>query len=188
MRKFSVYVDESGQDTKGNLFIVGILIVDGEKTKLLADLENIERQSEKKNLKWRKSRHISKKKYIEMLFDLSYLQEVIFFGEFHDSGEYIHLTSFATAKAILKKAKKDEYKASVFVDGFKKKEIEIFSRGLRDLRIRTRKIRGVKKDENNPFIRLADSLCGLVRDANDGKKWAKESVDILMKKKLIIKL
>ena len=65
MRKFSVYVDESGQDTKGNLFIVGILIVDGEKTKLLADLENIERQSEKKNLKWRKSRHISKKKYKE---------------------------------------------------------------------------------------------------------------------------
>lgn len=187
IKKLSVYVDESGQDTKGDLFIVGILIVDEERTKLSYDLENIERQSEK-NLKWRKSRHISRKKYIEMLLDLSYLQETIFFGEFHDSGEYIHLTSLATAKAILKKAKKDEYKASIFVDGFKKKEIEMFSRGLRDLRIRTRKIRGVKKDENNSFIRLVDSLCGLVRDANDGNSWAMESIEKLMKKKFVIKL
>lgn len=187
-KKFSVYVDESGQDTKGSLFIVGILIIEEEKSRLSRDLESIEQQSGKKSLKWRKSRHISRKKYIEMLLDLSYLQEAIFFGEFHDSGEYIHLTSLATAKAILKKAKKDKYKASIFVDGFKKKEIEKFSRGLRDLRIRTRKIRGVKKDENNAFIRLTDSLCGLVRDASDGKGWAMESIDKLMKKKTVIRL
>ena len=187
-RKFSVYVDESGQDTEGELFVVGVLIVEEEKSKLLRDLENIERLSGKRNLKWRKSHHASRKKYVEMLTDLPYLEDAIFSGEFHGTGEYIHLTSLATAKAILKKAGKSEYKASVFVDGLRKKEIEKFSRGLRDLRIRTRKIRGVKKDENNAFIRLADALCGLVRDANDGNDWAMKSIGKLMKKKIVVRL
>ena len=98
------------------------------------------------------------------------------------------MTSFATAKAILKKSGKDDYKVTVFVDGFKKKEIEIFSKGLRDLNIRTRKIRGVKKDENNAFIRLVDAICGLVRDKEDGNEWAGKITAKLIKEKYIREL
>jgi hypothetical protein len=76
----------------------------------------------------------------------------------------------------------------VFVDGLKKKEIEVFSRGLRDLRIRTRKIRGVKKDENNAFIRLVDAICGLIRDRDDNNDWAKKTVTRMIKEKLISEL
>jgi hypothetical protein len=98
------------------------------------------------------------------------------------------MTSFATAKSILKKSMDEKYKATIFVDGFKKKEISIFSRGLKDLRIRIRKIRGVKKDENNAFIRLVDAICGLVRDMNENQEWAKKTIEKLKKEKIIQEL
>ncbi len=41
---------------------------------------------------------------------------------------------------------------------------------------------GVKRDENNALIRLADAICGLVRDAQDGNKWAKKELKRLIKK------
>jgi len=165
--------------------VVGILVFEKE-GKIIEDfLENIERDSYKKNTKWNKSRHEFRKAYIENLFKADIFQEKIFFEIFGDTKKYIELTSFATAKAILKKTKKFEYKATVFVDGFRKKEIEIFSRGLRDLRIKTRKIRGVKKDENNAFIRLVDAICGLVRDAEADSAWAKASLAKLKKARIV---
>lgn len=187
-KKFFVYVDESGQDTGGVLFVVGIFIVEGDKNDLSVVLEKTEAESRKKNLKWNKSKNVFRKEYIEKLFKIPEIKGNIFFDVFQDSKEYIGLTSFATARAILRKAKKNDYKASIFVDGLKKKEVEVFRRGLRDLRIQTRKIRGVKKDENNVFIRLADSLCGFVRDANDGNKWAEETLKRLIEKKIVTKL
>ena len=33
-------------------------------------------------------------------------------------------------------------------------------------------MRGVLKEENNAMIRLADALCGLIRDAKEGQAWA----------------
>jgi hypothetical protein len=62
------------------------------------------------------------------------------------------------------RAGKREYHVTVFVDGLKRKERELFTRGLRELRVKTRKIRGVKRDENDALICLADALCGLVHD------------------------
>jgi hypothetical protein len=91
---------------------------------------------------------------------------------FFDAGSYIELTALASARSILKRAGDSEYKATIYVDGLKDKEREVFTRVLRDLRVRTKKIRGVKRDSNNAMIRLADALCGLVRDAEDGDEWA----------------
>ena len=39
--------------------------------------------------------------------------------------------------------------------------------------------------ENNTFIRLADALCGLVRDVEDGQEWASEMLRRLEKKKAV---
>ncbi len=62
------------------------------------------------------------------------------------------------------------------MDGLSASGISEFSRTLRDLHIQTRKVRGVRKDENNVLIRLADSLCGLVRDAHEQTPWAEDAV------------
>ncbi len=181
-KKLYAYVDESGQDTKGFIFVVSILILEDEVGSICDELEKVEIESGKNNTKWNKSRHEFRKAYIEGILKTENLKNRIFFEMFSDTKKYIELTSFATAKAILKKSGDEDYKVTVFVDGFKKKEIEIFSRGLRDLRIRTRKIRGIKKDENNAFIRLVDSICGLIRDSEDGNEWAKKATSKLKKK------
>lgn len=187
-RKLYAYVDESGQDTKGMVFVVSVLILEQERQAICEILEKIENECGKKNAKWNKSRHEFRKAYIEEITKIEELKRRIFFDTFSDTKKYIELTSFATAKAILKKADEDEYKVTVFVDGFKKKEIDTFSKGLKDLKIRTRKIRGVKKDENNAFIRLVDAICGLVRDANDKHEWAIKALSKLEKEKLISEL
>ncbi|MFA7209065.1 MAG: DUF3800 domain-containing protein [Parcubacteria group bacterium] len=187
-KKLYAYVDESGQDTKGLIFVVSILVLENEIGAVCDGLEKIEIKSGKKNTKWNKSHHEFRKAYIKGILKLEYLKGRIFFEIFSDTKKYIELTSFATAKAILKKSGKEDYKVTIFVDGFKKKEIEIFSRGLRDLKIRTRKIRGVKKDENNSFIRLVDAICGLVRDSEDGNEWAVKAMVKLIKGKCVSEL
>jgi hypothetical protein len=186
-KKLYAYVDESGQDTGGLVFVVSVLILENERVHICEELEKIEIESRKKNTKWNKSHHEFRKAYIEDILKVKDLRGRIFFEIFSDTKKYIELTSFATAKAVLKRSGKDDYKVTVFVDGFKKREIEIFSRGLRDLRIKTRKIRGVKKDENNTFIRLVDAVCGLVRDKEDGNEWAGEATAKLIKEKYICK-
>lgn len=187
-KKLYAYVDESGQDTKGLVFVVSVLILEKEREKISEELKKIETESGKKNMKWHKSRHEYRKAYIEGIFKMESLRDRIFFDVFSDTKKYIELTSYATAKAILKKSGNDEYKVTVFVDGFKKKELDIFSRGLRDLKIRTKKIRGVKKDENNAFIRLVDAICGLVRDSQDKNEWADKALQKLKTKKLVSEL
>ncbi len=187
-KKLYAYIDESGQDTKGFVFVVSVLVLGGEVDSICKELEKVEVESRKKNTKWNKSHHEFRKAYIEGVLKMKSLKGTMFFEMFSDTKKYIELTSFATAKAILKKSGGDNYKVTVFVDGFKKKEIEVFSRGLRDLRIKTRKIRGVKKDENNAFIRLVDAICGLVRDKEDGNKWASAAVAKLIKEKYIQEL
>jgi hypothetical protein len=187
-KKFFVYIDESGQDTEGLVFVVSVLVLEKDELPVADILECIERESKKRNVKWNKSKHAHRKNYIEALLEIPYLAVTIFFDTFRDSKEYIELTSLATAKAILKRAGKEDYKASVFVDGLKRKEVEVFSRGLRALYIRTRKVRGIKKDENNVFIRLVDALCGLVRDAYDGNEWADRMLKKLIRKKILTEL
>ncbi|HEX8974471.1 MAG TPA: DUF3800 domain-containing protein [Patescibacteria group bacterium] len=187
-KKLYAYVDESGQDTKGLVFVVSVLVFEQEGENICNELEKIEKKSGKKNMKWNRSQHDCRKAYIEGILKLGILKGKIFFDMFSDTKKYIELTSFATAKAILKKTDDEEYKVTIFIDGFKKKEVEIFSRGLRDLRIKTKKIRGVKKDENNAFIRLVDAICGLVRDADEDNEWAKKSLAKLRKEKLVSEL
>ena len=74
------------------------------------------------------------------------------------------------------------------MDGFRKREIEIFTRGLRDLNIRTRKVRGVKREENDVFIRLVDSICGVVRDSYENNKNSKRLLEKLKKNNIINEL
>jgi len=187
-RKLYAYIDESGQDTKGLFFVVSVLILEQEREIILAELEKIETASGKKNTKWNKSRPKFRQVYIESLLNIAKLKDRIFFEIFSDTKKYIELTSFAAAKSILKKSGNDDYKVTVFIDGFKKKEVSVFTRGLRDLRIKTRKIRGVKKDENNALIRLVDAICGLVRDNNSKNEWAEKTLAKLIKEKLVSEL
>lgn len=67
MQKLYCYIDESGQDTKGILFVVSILVLEHERDILLKDLEDVEQKSNKRNVKWHKARPQFRQAYIELL-------------------------------------------------------------------------------------------------------------------------
>ena len=74
------------------------------------------------------------------------------------------------------------------MDGFNATEVSFFQRELKALNIKQRKIKGVRRDENNALIRLADALCGLVRDVRDGNLLAGAMLRRLEKKKALTAL
>ena len=186
---FHVYVDESGQDTKGKFFVVGIVIIEKEKLLMAEKLKEIELKSRKNNIKWNKSKHEYRKKYLSEIHKSASFKQKIFFEIFKDKKEYISLTSLAVSKAVRVKAnRKINYKATIFLDGFSKTEVRFFSQKIRSLQVRTKKIRGIKKEGSNEFIRLADAICGLIRDADDKKTWAKNFLKKLEQKKIITSL
>ena len=193
-KRLFIYVDESGQDTKGRHFITSVLILEDEdnledyRETVLKDLEQIETTSKKQNIKWSKSYYKYSQKYIEDIANLKYLTKSIYIHTVVNSTEYIEATADAIAQAIHKRVKKEKYKATIYVDGFNKKWMERLHKKLKGLQIRTKKIRGVKKEQNNAFIRLVDAVCGLVRQGEKGNNWAKDMLVCLEKKKIITKI
>lgn len=188
MQKLYAYVDESGQDTKGALFVVGVVMLENERDAVLKELERIEEKSGKKNIKWHKARPDFREAYIRAITQSSCFANTLFFETFGESKEYLEMTSYATAKAIIKKAGEQEYSVIVYIDGLNKTDVSYFGRELKALNIRHRKVRGVRRDENNAFIRLADALCGLVRDARDDNPTATELLRLLQKRKAVTAL
>ena len=59
--------------------------------------------------------------------------------------------------------------ATVLIDGLPASHERAIGRQLRQQGLHVKKVRGVKKDENDALIRLADALCGLVRGASEGQ-------------------
>jgi hypothetical protein len=187
-KKLYAYIDESGQDTNGALFVVGVIVLEEERDTVLKELERIEQESGKRNIKWRKARHRMRETYMRYIAQSPIFKNTLFFEIFGESKEYLEMTSFTAAKAIIKKADDREYSVTVYVDGLSKADVVNFGKELKALNIKRRKVKGVRKDENNALIRLADALCGLVRDAREGTPVAVELMSILQKKKAITAL
>lgn len=182
------YIDESGQDTKGTFFVVGIVVIGEIRAALLAELEAIERRSGKGVVKWHKSRPDARRRYMEEVSRLSLLRDSLFYEITGDGKNYFHRIATATAHAILKKVKTDAYRASIFVDGFTQSELAMLVPVLKEFRIKKRKLRGVRREENDAFIRLADALCGLVRDSHDKNVWSMTMLRRLLKRRLAASL
>lgn len=168
MQKLYCYVDETGQETHAPFFLVSVVIVEDERERLEKVLERIEYISKKGRRKWNKAEDDRRTRYIELVF-----QERAFVGKLYFSvdfarTDYVQATILGTAEAIKKYAQK-EYKATVTVDGLKKPERNRFAVGLRREGVRTQTVRG-RSDEVDIFIRLADALCGFLRQALTGRK------------------
>jgi len=169
-QKLYCYVDESGQDTKGQLFLVSVVVSEQEYEAFCRALEQIEQTTKKGLLKWHKTAFERKVAYIKAIIAHPLFPETIFFSHYTQTQAYVDLTVYTTAKAIIQKARGD-YKATVIVDGLSGTEVRRFAKGLRQLNIRVKKVRGAR-DEGNPGIRLADAIAGFVRDYLEGQAYA----------------
>ncbi len=169
MQKLYCYVDESGQDTKGRMFIVAIVIFDGDKDALLSYCEKLEQDSEKGKFKWGKAEHRRRSEYLRRVFADKRFENTLRYAVSYETTDYDRITIKAIAETIHRHERSQSYSAFVYVDGLGKTKQREYSRGLRGLGIRVRKVRGIAKDENNALTRLADAIAGFVRDVLEGE-------------------
>lgn len=173
-------MDESGQDTSGKIFIVAIVVVGLDREKTRAILKDIEKASGKKERKWTRSTPVQRIKYLENVF--SHLPDTIHYycANHARTRAYHDLTVTTTAAAIQYAGNSLPYHAVVFVDGLKRTERNRFGSDLRKLGVRIYKVRGIR-DQSDEFIRLADAVAGLARDALDNntplKEWYERLVE-----------
>lgn len=168
--KLYCFVDETGQDTKGQLFIVVTVVVAEERHKLDTYLEQAEKASGIGKKKWvrAKAAYAGCNQYLESVATGDFKNK-LFFSQYSETGvgAYEHLTVLAIAQAVNryreKHGLKDDYQVSVTIDGLKRPEEARVSKKLRELGIKPRKTRGAR-DDSEPLIRLADRIAGMVRD------------------------
>ena len=156
-------MDESGQDAGSEFFIVVTVISDKEQQLLRDALINIELSAGTGRLKWHKSRHERRMKYLEMVLQRKIGRGEVFFGKYKKPLPYFFPMLETLKYAIMNKADGD-YRVIVSVDGIDKKKAAELTNALRLGGLKLEMVRG-KRDESEPLIRLADMWAGCVRDA-----------------------
>lgn len=170
--KLYCFVDETGQDTQGNLFLVAVVLKEINGLPLLEKrLEDIERSTGKNQRKWKKASRNIKRKYLEELVQIKELRNSIFYATYRTSIEYSRLTSLTIAKAVLAKESKN-YTVTIIIDGLNDKERDVVREELKKLKIKYRKIRGMK-DEQSAFLRLADAMAGFLREVAEKEPYTR---------------
>ena len=185
MNKLYCYADESGQDTQGNLFIVATVITAEEREDLINILELIERDTGKNNLKWHKASHPRRVAYIRRVLNLNILKGKLFYAHYtnHSTRDYLALTARTIGQSIQQFAPATNLSQStninieinakiieaiVIMDALPDSVIPELRRQVRQYQVFVKKARGLRKEENHAILRLADALCGFIRDAIEG--------------------
>jgi hypothetical protein len=168
MQKLYAYVDESGQETGGAIFLVSVVIIGKERDDLADWLIDVEKTTKKGVRKWMKADDTKRTAYMQAVLSTSLFRGKLLYGVHRNTREYVQATVETTAAAIVATAQ-DEYKATVVVDGLRGVERQRFAVALRQRGIRTEKVRGAE-EQRDPLVRLADALCGFLRDADGGRE------------------
>lgn len=177
MKKLYCYVDESGQDTHGKLFIVAVVVTDEQRDELQRSLEQLEGTSGKHKRKWMKTRPKEQQTYIEGLVS-DHLPARIYAKVYTGQvGSYDELEVLAAAQAlhlyrVAHHIDVNDYGVTIIIDGLAKTLVFRLGSEFRKLGVKTRKVVGTR-DEADPVLRLADAIAGLVRDGMEGKQECK---------------
>jgi hypothetical protein len=168
--KLYCYVDETGQDTRGKLFLVAVVITAEDRDIARITLEEFEKESGKSRRKWVETRANQRTAYMKLVLSNRLFEGKLSYASYQDSTDYTTLTVDATAKAITRTVSTDDYVATVLVDALSKAQVNQFGVGLRRAGVLVRKVRGIKKEESDTLLRLADAVCGFTRSALEGHK------------------
>jgi superfamily II DNA/RNA helicase len=190
VKKLYCYVDETGQDTNGRLFIIVSIVVEDEREELLVSLEQAEKKSGKTKRKWIKTRNAERIKYLDMILASRKLKRKIYYSIFHNTKEYEDLMVLVLGQSINLYAEANnitEYKATIVIDGLKKTETRRVAKSLRQLGVKTHKVRG-ERDQSNALLRLSDAVAGFIREATEGTEAYRRRVKKLIKEKIINEL
>jgi hypothetical protein len=175
IHKLYCYVDETGQDTEGELFLVAVVLQGREMLDHLEQrLYQIEESSGKQLLKWKRTSERIKMSYLRALLPLKEIRGSIFYSVYHGTKEYSGLTALSIAKAVLAK-RADKAVVTVIIDGLNDRERGIIRSELKKLKIRYKRVRGMR-DEQSVFLRLADAMAGFLRDASEEEAYTRSLI------------
>ena len=162
--KINTFTDESGQDTKGKMFVVCTVITKSDKAREIEEkLLEVEKESGKTK-KWHDVGNKRKHSYIKLLLKNKILNEIqVYCSEYSNKKDYVNLIASHIAKSIFDYVKEEKYQAKIFIDKLDSKTMLNLKKEIKLFHIRYKKIRGIT-DQSNPLIRLADAACGLKRD------------------------
>lgn len=159
--KLYCYADETGLETSGRFFLVSVVLIEQSRVcEIEKALEDIERRTKKNLVKWSKSSLAVRTRFIEDISKLEQLRHSIFYTTFANNKKYLYLVAVSIAKAIEAKCE-NNYAVKVIVDALNDKDIEKMRKYLKQLKVKYDLIRGMK-DEQTVFLRLADSIAGLL--------------------------
>lgn len=168
-KKLYCYIDENGQDTKGDIFIVAVVVTEENRDQLLILCEQLEQVSGKRKDKWGASKHDRRMRYINHIFADERFKGILRYEVFKKTLDYDSSTITAIVSAVKWDKPKGQFTTLVYVDGLSKTKRREYGARLRHMGLPVKRVRGVRKDETNSLTRLADSVAGFVRDALDGK-------------------
>jgi len=158
-KRVDLYVDESGQDTKGKLFVVAVVAVENSDA-LRLRCESFEKSSGKGKVKWRSAERKRRLAYLRsVMSEASSLGVTLFYSVFRRTTDYDTATIEGIAKSI-RRLRSPGSTLYVYVDGLSKSKSNSYKTRLRRLSCPVKKVSRVAKDENEPLIRLADALAG----------------------------
>lgn len=166
------HADESGQETRGRIYVVGCIVFDTTKDLLdvLAEYcEQVEVISRKGRFKWGKAERKRRLEYIRRIIADPRFVGALRFAVFENTVKYDRATIDAIARAVLWDPPTEKYSVIVYVDALSRTKRREYSNALNQRGIHVAKVQGVAKDENNALTRLADALAGIVRDVLDGE-------------------
>lgn len=167
--KLYCYVDETGQDTNGKLFIVVAIVVGEERDNLNYHLEKVEKTTGKQRKKWLKSKE--NYAYIDAALSRHWANSKIFYKLYVDTEDYEYAVIEVVIQAIRAYVGMHDitkFRTTVFIDGFNPKEQLRVATHLRRSGLYIKKVQGIR-DESNAIVRLADTVAGLIREGEEGK-------------------
>jgi hypothetical protein len=116
-QKLYCFVDETGQDTKGELFIVSVVVAQSEYEQLELKLERIEESSGKGKVKWREAKDSARVEYIRQVLNVRSFEWRLTYNLFHDTRDYLTCTVFTVAQSVAFRS--DDAQIVVFVSSQK---------------------------------------------------------------------
>lgn len=180
-KKLYCYVDETGQDTQGDIFIVAVVVPEN-RDEVLEYLEKVERQSGKGKFKWGRAEPKKRLQYIETVLNQRKYPLKIYFSFYGNTKEYKTLTILTIFKALQSIKDFKNQKFIISVDALGEKDRRFYGSELHKLGIPSRQVKGVQREESNSLIRLADSVCGFIRDIIEEKPNKDEKLTLVYKK------
>ena len=161
MLKIYNHVDESGQDTKGEFFVVANIISTTDRNTLETLLLSIEAKSGRGSRKWHGSKHPRHQKYLDLLIGSGQFKDKIFYRIYAEGYCYLERTAYVIADSLDKFTNLNgikEFQSVVVVDGAKPVEQRRIAQVIRRRRIYVEKVRGARDESRTKSRQMTDSL------------------------------